>query len=125
MKISILLVVVVQIMQAADTLTAHQALQKALADEWEYELREAPEAATGYGDYRYNDKWSDFSLAHVAQQERDARQLLARFQQIDTTGLPEQEQIDKQLMVRKYRETLEDIQRKNYLMPGISSMASR
>ena len=39
-----------------------------VADEWEYEMREAPEFATVGGDYRYNDRWSNLSLAHVAQQ---------------------------------------------------------
>ena len=38
-------------------------LKQLLADEWEYELRESPELATSIGDYRYNDRWSDSSLA--------------------------------------------------------------
>ena len=118
MKLVVLFLIVSQIMQTADTLSARrQSLQRALTDEWEYESRESPEAATSYGDYRYNDKWSDVSLAHVAQREKDARQFLKRFEQIDTAGLPEQEQIDQQLMVRKYEEALEDIRFKNYLMP--------
>ena len=34
------------------------ALRAAIADEWEYELRESPELATTIGDYRYNDRWT-------------------------------------------------------------------
>jgi uncharacterized protein (DUF885 family) len=102
----------------ADTLeTRRQQLTKALADEWEYELRESPESATAYGDYRYNDKWSDISLTHIAQKRKDAEQFLARFQAIDPTGFPEQEQINRQLMIGRYQDTLRDLDLKNYLMP--------
>jgi uncharacterized protein (DUF885 family) len=105
-------------MQSADSLEARrQSLKNALADEWEYELRESPEAASTFGDYRYNDKWSDISLAHVPQRRKDAKAFLDRFEAIDTTGFPEQEQISKQLIVEKYKETLEDIDFKNYLQP--------
>jgi len=45
-----------------------------LADEWEYELRESPELATSIGDYRYNDHWSDSSLAHLQQQKKDIQE---------------------------------------------------
>ena len=34
-------------------------LRDAIAEQWEYELRESPEFATMIGDYRYNDRWSD------------------------------------------------------------------
>ncbi len=118
MKFLIVLFVLVQTMQSADSLEARrQALKSALADEWEYELRESPEAASTFGDYRYNDKWSDISLAHVPQRRKDAKAFLERFEAIDTTGFPEQEQISKQLIVEKYKETLEDIDFKNYLQP--------
>src|SRR5205823_190628 len=42
-----------------------------LKDEWGYELKESPERATVVGDYRYNDRWSDNSLAHVQQVKHD------------------------------------------------------
>jgi uncharacterized protein (DUF885 family) len=106
------------VMKSADNLeTRRQALQKLLAEEWEYELRESPEAATQYGDYRYNDKWSDISLAHIGQQNKDAQSYLERFQAVDTTGFPEQEQINKQLMVRKYQDAIRDFELKDYLQP--------
>jgi uncharacterized protein (DUF885 family) len=94
-----------------------QALNKALADEWEYELKESPEQATIYGDYRYNDKWSDISLASIPRKRKDAEGFLARFQAIDTSGFPEQEQINRQLMIGKYKDELQDLDLKNYLMP--------
>ena len=54
-------------------------LNQLIAEEWEYELRESPELATMIGDYRYNDRWSDPSLAHAQQQKKDAQDWLARW----------------------------------------------
>jgi uncharacterized protein (DUF885 family) len=94
-----------------------QQFKQLLADEWEYELKEAPERATQVGDYRYNDRWSDISLAHVQQQKQDEQSWLSRFEAVDTTGFPEQEQLSKSLMVRALKEEIEDTDLKNYEMP--------
>src|SRR5580704_5773773 len=104
--------------QGAQTLDARrQQLNKLVAEEWEYELRESPELATIIGDYRYNDKWSDISLAHVTQTKKDLQDWLARFEAVDTTGFPEQEQLNQSLMVRGLKQRIEDIDLKNYEMP--------
>jgi uncharacterized protein (DUF885 family) len=92
-------------------------LKTAIADEWEYELRESPEFATMIGDYRYNDRWSDLSLAHIEERKRDIASWLARFETIDVTGLPEQEILDHTLVVRKLRESLEEFEFKEFEMP--------
>lgn len=92
-------------------------LSKLLAEEWEYELRESPELATIIGDYRYNDRWSDISLAHVRQQKEDIEKWLARFSAIDTSGFPEQEKLNQSLMIRNQKEALEGIVLKSYEMP--------
>ena len=92
-------------------------LRAALTEEWEYELRESPEFATMIGDYRYNDRWSDLSLAHIEGQQRETASWLARFEAIDTTGLPDHERLDHRLMVRKLRESLEESEFKEYEMP--------
>ncbi len=92
-------------------------LKKLLADEWEYEMRESPEFATMIGDYRYNDRWSDISLAHVAQKRRDLQDWLARFEAVDTKGLPEQDQLNQQLMTRRLKQEIQEIDFKNYEMP--------
>ncbi|HXN23254.1 MAG TPA: DUF885 family protein [Candidatus Dormibacteraeota bacterium] len=92
-------------------------LKQLLADEWEYELRESPETATIIGDYRYNDRWSDFSLAHITQQKHDIEKWLSRFAAVDTTGFPEQEKLNQSLMVRNLKENLEGIALHTYEMP--------
>lgn len=39
-------------------------------DYWDFYQRENPEAATQLGEYRYNDRLSDYSLAHAAQKKK-------------------------------------------------------
>jgi uncharacterized protein (DUF885 family) len=92
-------------------------LRRAIDEEWEYEMRESPELASILGDLRYNDRWSDSSLAHIQQQRQDATQWLARFSAIDATDFPEQEKLNQALMVRNLKENLESFELKTYEMP--------
>lgn len=94
-----------------------KALAALLAEHWEAELREKPELASILGDGRYNDRWSDVSLAGFRAQLEDDRRWLERFEAIDPTGLPEQEQLSHRLMVRDLRETLELARFEEWLMP--------
>src|SRR5437016_11236306 len=92
-------------------------MNQLLKDEWEYELKESPERATVYGDYRYNDRWSDASLAHVQQQKRDLQEWLSKFEAVDTAGFTEQEKLNQSLMVRNLKQRVEGIELKTYEMP--------
>lgn len=92
-------------------------LKQLLANEWEYELREAPERATVIGDYRYNDRWSDTSLAHVQQRKRELQEWLTRFEAINTADFSEQEKLNQRLIVRNLKQRLEEIDLKVYEMP--------
>ena len=94
-----------------------QELKKLVAEQWEYVMRESPEFATIVGDYRYNDRWSDGSLAHVEQTKKDSQDWLKRFEAIDTTGFPEQEKLNQQLMVRNLKAQIESVDLKLYEMP--------
>jgi len=92
-------------------------LKQLIADEWDYEMRESPESATVLGDYRYNDRWSDNSLAHIQQQKEANGKWLERFNAIDTSGFPEQEKLNQSLMLRNLKETLDGMELKTYEMP--------
>jgi len=92
-------------------------LSRLIAEEWEYEMRESPQTATTVGDYRYNDKWDDASLAHVSKQRKELRKWLARFESLNTAGFPEQERLSQTMMVRSLKERVEAIDLKLYLMP--------
>ena len=91
--------------------------EAALAEQWQYELRESPEFATIIGDYRYNDRWSDISLAHSEEQRRETEVWLSRFKAIETDGFSEQDELDHRLMVRDLEERLEAFAFKNHVMP--------
>jgi uncharacterized protein (DUF885 family) len=93
-------------------------LTRLLADEWEYTLRTQPELATRIGDDRYNDRLSDFSDEAIADNLKHARSVLRRFQAIDVTGFPEQEKLNRELMVRQLSETLKLAQFKDWEMPA-------
>ena len=73
----------------SDVSTRVKALNDLLAEQWQYQLKESPEFATILGDYRYNDRFSDITIAHALQQKKDAQAFLARFEAIDTTGVEE------------------------------------
>ena len=108
------------ILRAADnpSLDSRRAqINQLLKDEWEYELKESPERATVYGDYRYNDRWSDDSLAHLQQQKRDLQEWLSKFEAVDTAGFTEQEKLNQSLMVRNLKQRVEGIELKTYEMP--------
>lgn len=92
-------------------------LNRLIAEEWEYEMRESPEQATVIGDYRYNDRWSDASLAHVQKQKAELEKWRAQFSSIDTSGFPEQERLNQQLMVRNLKMQIRGIDLKTYEMP--------
>ena len=88
-----------------------------LKDEWGYELKESPERATVVGDYRYNDRWSDNSLAHVQQVKHDLEDWLAKFDALETSGFDEQEKLSHSLMVRNLKQRIDGIDLKTYEMP--------
>jgi len=108
---------VAPVMASDDVATRVKGLNTLLAEQWEYNLKDSPEFATIIGDYRYNDKISDASLAHVQEQKKAAEDFLGRFQAIDTSGFPEQDLLSQKLMVQQLQDTLKGIELKNYEMP--------
>jgi uncharacterized protein (DUF885 family) len=94
------------------------AAQNALFDEqYESDLRNFPERATSYGDYRYNDKLADYSLAAVVQRNETNRAFLTRLQAIPTTGFSDQDQLSHDLLVRVLQQRIADFDLKEYEMP--------
>jgi uncharacterized protein (DUF885 family) len=101
----------------SDLQARRDALDKLLAEQWEYTLSHSPEFASILGDKRWNDQISDNSQAAIDADLAKSRELLQRFQAIDTTGFPEQERLNQELMVRDLREGLEGAKFKGWLMP--------
>jgi uncharacterized protein (DUF885 family) len=94
------------------------ASQNALFDEqYESDLRNSPERATAFGDYRYNDQLADYSLAAIAQRHKTDQDFLARLEAIPSTGFSDQDQLSHDLLVRVLQQRLADYDLKEYEMP--------
>jgi uncharacterized protein (DUF885 family) len=97
---------------------ARVAAQNALFDEqYESDLREFPERATDFGDYRYNDKLADHSLAAILRREKLNETFLARLQAISTVGFSEQDQLSHDILMRGLEQRIADFRLKEYEMP--------
>jgi uncharacterized protein (DUF885 family) len=101
----------------SDVDARRKALNDLLADRWEYTMRTSPIYASILGDKRYNDKIDDFSQEAIEKDLAASKEYLARFQAIDTTGFPEQEVLNKELMVRDLQMDLEGARFKPWEMP--------
>ncbi len=98
----------------ADRLSAQNAL---FEEQYESDLRNFPERATAFGDYRYNDKLAEYSLDAIQQREKTNEAFLARLEAIPNTGFPDQDQLSHDLMVRVLQQRIADFNLKEYEMP--------
>ena len=106
-----------QELSAADLDRRRKALSDLLHEQWEYTLKVSPEFASILGDRRYNDQVSDNSARSVQRGLEQSRKFLTRFQAIDTTAFSEQEQLNRDLMIRDLKIDLEAAQFRNWQMP--------
>ncbi|HMH15626.1 MAG TPA: DUF885 domain-containing protein [Edaphobacter sp.] len=92
-------------------------LSKLFAEIWEDKLKHSPEFASFLGDKRYNDQLSDFSVQEVNASLARGRGFIQRLSEIDTTGLPEQERLSAELMLRSLIDDQEAAKFKEWQMP--------
>jgi uncharacterized protein (DUF885 family) len=92
-------------------------LSKLFADIWQDRLRHAPEYATYLGDKRYDAELSDYSPKAVNDALSRERGFIEQLSMIDTTGLPQQEQLSAELMLRSLIEDQEGAKFKEWEMP--------
>ncbi len=98
----------------ADRLAAQNAL---FEEQYETDLRNFPERATAYGDYRYNDKLAEYSLDAILQRHQNDEAFLARIEAIPSTGFSDQDQLSHDLLVRVLQQRIADFNLKEYEMP--------
>ncbi len=94
-----------------------KALNAAFSDYWEQQLKENPEMASSLGDKRYDDQLSDYSVAAYNAHLDRGRAFLERLAAIDTAGLPEQQQLSKDLLIRRLVDEQEEARFKPWEMP--------
>src|SRR6202162_4087750 len=104
--------------QSPKALTERLAAQNALFEEqYESDLRNFPERATAFGDYRYNDKLAEYSLDAIVQRHKTDEAFLARLEAIASAGFSEQDQLSHDLLVRVLQQRITDFDLKEYEMP--------
>ncbi|HMM56984.1 MAG TPA: DUF885 domain-containing protein [Rudaea sp.] len=96
----------VHAMPATDVATRVKALNTLLAEQWQHTMESTPEFATMLGDLRYNDRWSDMSLAHIDAEQKVTADFLKRFEAIDTGGFSDSDRLNQQLMVRQLKDNI-------------------
>ena len=104
--------------QAVKPVADRVAAQNALFEEqYESDLRNFPERATAYGDYRYNDKLAEYSLEAIVQRHKTDESFLARLEAIPSAGFSDQDQLSHDLLVRVLQQRIADFDLKEDEMP--------
>jgi uncharacterized protein (DUF885 family) len=97
---------------------ARVAEQNALLEEYyQANLKAHPEQATAYGDYRYNDRLDDRSLAALGAEHASDQNFLAHLKALSTAGFSEQDAISHELLLRTLQQHIDDYDFKEYEMP--------
>jgi uncharacterized protein (DUF885 family) len=94
-----------------------KALHALFHDYWEETLKRQPEFASSLGDKRYNDQISDYSVKALNEWLSVEQDLLLKLAAIDTTGLSDQDQTSRELLMRSLTEDQEEAEFKSWEMP--------
>ncbi len=100
------------------SLTDRVAKQNALFEEY-YQafLKNNPERATAYGDYRYNSQLSQVSLKDIARQHAQDDDFLARLKAIPTDGMSDKDLLSHRILKKQLERADVNYALKNYEMP--------
>jgi uncharacterized protein (DUF885 family) len=94
------------------------AKQNALFEEY-YQtfLKNFPERATAYGDYRYNSQLAQVSLEAIAKQHAENDDFLARLKAIPTDGMSDKDLLSHRILEKLFERADVNYALKNYEMP--------
>jgi uncharacterized protein (DUF885 family) len=94
------------------------AKQNALFEEYyQAGLKNFPERATSYGDYRYNSELGQVSLAEIARQHAEADDFLVRLKPIPTDGMSDNDLLSHRILEKQLEREDVNYALKNYEMP--------
>jgi uncharacterized protein (DUF885 family) len=100
------------------TVADRVAKQNALFEEYyQTGLKNFPERATSYGDYRYNSQLGQYSLAEIARQHAESDGFLARLKAIPTDGMSDTDLLSHQILEKQLERYDVNYALKNYEMP--------
>jgi uncharacterized protein (DUF885 family) len=94
------------------------AAQNALFEEfYQADLKAHPERATAYGDYRYNDRLDERSLAALAAEHVSDEAYLARLKAVPSADFPETDRLSHEVLERTLQQRIDNYAFKEYEMP--------
>jgi uncharacterized protein (DUF885 family) len=107
----------VGVAQTAPLNTRERDLNTIFSDYWADHLRHNPEFASTIGDTHYNDQLSDFSVQAYNESLARERAFLNRLVEIDTSGMSDQEQLSKEVLLRSLIQDQQEARFKPWEMP--------
>jgi uncharacterized protein (DUF885 family) len=94
------------------------AAQNALFEDlYQANLMAHPELATSYGDYRFNDRLDEYSLAAIQHEHAGDQRFLVRLTAISTAGFPQQDVLSHQVLLHTLRQREDNYRFREYEMP--------
>jgi uncharacterized protein (DUF885 family) len=94
-----------------------KALNAIFSDYWEDLLKHQPDFASSIGDNRYNDQLPDYSVQAYNESLARGRAFLSRLTEVDAAGMTDQQQLSKDLLVRKLIEDQQQARFKPWELP--------
>src|SRR6478672_8182727 len=85
---------------------------------YETGLKNSPERATAYGDYRYNNLLGQYALKEIARQHAEGDEFLRRLKAIPTDGMGDKDLLSHRVMQRQIEREDINYELKNYEMPS-------
>ncbi len=107
----------VETKSATDTDNAGAQLHAVFDKAWQNTMRNHPTWASGLGDMRYNDQWTDVSMESIERRHHEAKEILADLAQVDTSKLSAEDQLNYALFKQTYEEGVEEHQYRHFLIP--------
>jgi uncharacterized protein (DUF885 family) len=101
--------------QSADT--PHDRLLQFFETEWQWKLKEFPDAASSLGYKRYNDRWPDLSLAAFDARQSHRREALKQLDTFSIEQLPQQDQLFFRIFKKEYETDIQLQERNGHLVP--------
>ena len=96
---------------------AREQLYALFDEEWAARLTESPQFATSVGDHSRNDELADVSLEAIERRVERRRDVLRRFEEIDTSGLSAADRINARMFERQLRSSVRGFEFGGYEMP--------
>jgi uncharacterized protein (DUF885 family) len=97
--------------------TREKTLNGVFSDYWQDYLKHNPEFASSIGDTRYNDQLSEFSVQAYNESLARGRGFLTRLVEVDTTGMTDQEQLSREVLMRTLIQNQQEARFKPWEMP--------